>query len=239
MKTGMRVRALGLGCAGALLMLAGVATAATYTASGTAVGPNGEALSGEAIYTLTGTTLTIQLINNGAAVQNPSDVLAALFFRLPSGVTMSPVSAALGSGATVSYGSIINNVGEGWSYGSGFTANGDNAGVSASGLGLFGAPNFYSTPVTPLNGINYGIANGFNNPNAGVTGHGPLISSEVDLTLNVTGTLDLSTLGGSSVFQWGTALTEPNSVPDGGATVALLGLGLLGIGFLRRHFVSL
>ncbi len=216
-----------------------VARAASFTAGGTTVGPAGEVLSGQAIYNLSGNTLTIRLINTGAAVQNPNDVLTALFFRLPTGVTLSPVSAALGSGATVAYGSIINNVGEGWSYGSGFTANGDNAGVSASGLGLFGAPNFYSKPVTPLGGIDYGLANGFNNPNAGVTGQGPLISSEVDLTLSVSGTLDLSALGGSSVFQWGTALTEPNSVADGGTTVALMGLGLLGVGFLRRHLASL
>ncbi len=233
----IRLRRLGLGCAGALLMFGLGAKAATFTATGTAVGPSGEDLSAEAIYNLTGNTLTIQLINNGAAVQVPSDVLTALLFRLPSGVTLSPVSAALGSGATVSYGTIVNNVGEGWSYGSGFAADGDNAGVSASGLGLFGAPNFYSTPVTPLNGINYGIANGFNNPNTGVT-HGPLISHEVDLTLSVSGTLDVAALGGSSVFQWGTALTEPNSVADGGTTVGLLGLGMLGLGLVRRYFAK-
>ena len=44
------------------------------------------------------------------------------------------------------------------------------------------------------------------------------------------------TFGGDFVFD--AAFAHFNTVPDGGSTVALLGLSLAGIGFLRRKLAS-
>jgi hypothetical protein len=197
--------------------------------------------SAAADISLSGSTLTIKLINTGAAAHDPSDLLMALLFSPNAGVTFSPISASLGAGSTISYGSLINNIGEGWAYDSSLSAHGRSAGISAAGLGVFGQANFFSPPVTPLDGANYGIANGFNSPNTGITGNGPVFSNEVDFSLHVNGSLDFLAFEHSLIFQWGTALSEPftpgnppPSVPDGGSTVALLGCALAGIGAVGR-----
>jgi hypothetical protein len=232
-----------LGLAGLTAALIVCQSTQAVTIDGSTIGPDGAALSAEVIFTIAGANLNVQLINTGAAVNNPADILTAVLFNLPSGVTLSPTSASLGAGSSAFFGSIINNVGEGWNFSSGISAHGDNAGISAAGLGVFGQPNFYGVPVTPLDGVGYGIANGFNNPNGGVTGaNGPIISNEVDFTLGVTGPLDLATLESSVVFQWGTSLTEPSapgggsSVPDSGSTLVMLGAAFVGTVWLRRKF---
>ena len=202
-------------------------------------------LSAQAIFNLTGSMLTVTLTNTSAAdVLVPADVLTGVFFDTTHGLT--PVSAAL-NGSTVFYGSIQNNVGEGWVYGHPVSAQGMNSGISAAGLGIFGDTNFfYSPPVTPLDGIDYGILSAGDNSatgNGGVTGGGPLIKNAITFTLSAAAGFDLSELGDSVVFQYGTATTEPTfngtfqtvtaPVPPT-FVLALCGIAPFGIGAMRR-----
>jgi len=172
-------------------------------------------------FELSGTTLTITLANTASAdVLDPTDVLTGLFFNTAAHLTV--VSASL-NGSTAFYAPIINNVGEGWQYGNPVSAHGMNSGISAAGLGVFGAvpPNqwFYTPPVTPLDGTDYGILSAGDNTatgNTGVTGHGPLIKNSIQFVLTTPSGFSLADLGGSVVFQYGTALDAPTltAVPE-------------------------
>lgn len=211
--------------------------ATTITAS------NGQGGSASADISLSGSTLTIDLKNTGEAPHGGVDVLTALLFNLPTGVTLTPVSAVLGSGS-VTYGT--GNPGDGWTYSGAISVLGKNSGISAFGGGVFGNPNFSATPHLPLDGMDYGIVNG--DPTSWNGGKLPLFSNEVDFTLTVggTGSIDSTALDNSLLFIWGTA-TLPNtegsggpSVPDGGTTILLFGMGLIGLAcFARSQKVSL
>lgn len=227
---------------GALCLAGPVQAQTTATYSGS-IGNR----AASAVFTITGSTLHVVLTNTSSSdILVPTDVLTGLFFDTTH--TLVPVSASL-NGSTVWYNSLTNNVGEGWQYVSGVSAQGKNAGISASGLGVFGtAPSFFSPPVLPLDGLNYGILSAGDNTatgNTGVKGHGPLIKNSIDFTLTAASGFSLSELGSKVVFQYGTALTEPhfdgNKVPDvttvpEPASLSLLLPGLIPLGFrLRRR----
>jgi hypothetical protein len=198
----------------------------TWTVSGS----NGY-LSAEAVFTLNSGTLTILLTNTSTIdVLVPSDVLTGLFFDTNSG-DLAPVSASL-NGSTAYYGS-INNVGEGWQYKDGIAAQGKNSGISAAGLGLFGAgTRFYtSTDNKALDGVGYGILSaGFNDPQnenkndlkkaatQGANG-GPLFKNSILFTLKAANGFDLDSIfldSGHNLrpnpvfFQYGSSLGEPS-----------------------------
>ena len=91
-------------------------------------------LAASAEFTLTGNTLSILLTNTSSAdVLVPTDVLTGLFFNTGA-AGLTPVSASL-NGSSVFYGSIVNDVGEGWQYKSGISAHEENSGISAAGFG--------------------------------------------------------------------------------------------------------
>src|SRR5262245_40505237 len=126
-------------------------------------------LSASAYFELTGHTLTITVTNTSTAdVLVPGNVLTGVFFNTSH--TLTPVSASL-NGSSVYQGSIIHDVGEGWAYqafASGL-AQGKDAGISATGLGLFGPRgNFYVPPPKQKNpnlgGLDYGILSAGDNP---------------------------------------------------------------------------
>jgi len=167
--------------------------------------------------------------------------------------TLTPVSASL-NGSSAFYGSIVNNVGEGWQYKSAVSAQGKNSGISAAGLSIFGPSGNFFSPGLNLNGLNYGILSAGDNTgtgNGGITGHGPLIKNSVAYTLNAP-SFSLSELGSTVVFQYGTSTTEPHFtgsclqdctppapqvVPEPSTWIMLVTgtLCLLGYGWSRRH----
>jgi hypothetical protein len=166
-------------------------------------------LSASALFDLSGNTLTVTLTNTSKAdVLVPTDVLTGVFFNTTH--TLTPVSASL-DGSSVFYGS-ITNVGDGWGYASGVSAQGKNSAISASGavMGL-GHSNFSLPNSVQLQGLDYGILSAGDNSttgNGGVTGHGPLIKNSVKFTLTVGSGFTLDELGQSVVFQYGTGLSD-------------------------------
>jgi hypothetical protein len=193
-------------------------------------------LSASADFSLSGNTLTVTLTNTSTAdVLVPTDVLTGVYFNTSH--TLTPVSASL-NGSSVVYGS-ISNVGDGWGYATGVSADGENSAIGASGavIGL-GHSNF-SGANNALGGLDYGILSAGDDPatgNTGVTGHGPLIKNSVQFTFTVGSGFSLSELGNSVVFQYGTQLTETHfgsggPTPDVAVvpvppTAILLGIGV-------------
>ena len=143
------------------------------------------------------------------------------------------------NGSSVFYGS-LTNVGDGWGYGDGLSAQGMNSAVSATGAvtGL-GHSNF-SGANNALDGLGYGLLSAGDDTstgNTGVTGHGPLVLDSSQFVLTAPTGFSLSELGNTVVFQYGTALTDQHyngtlqqntPVPEPG-TLAMFGSGLIGL----------
>lgn len=229
-----------MGVAAGIALLSATANTNALTINATGNNPGfGQAAS--ATLSLSGGVLTIDLVNTGTIAANNPQVLTGLFFSLPGGTTLTTGSATLFNGSTFKNGT-GTNPGNGWVYAGGISVQGQNAGISAAGLGVFGNTGYFGpSPVTPLDGVDYGIINGIAavqhlNP-------GPQISNGIEFTLNVHGALNLNTFANTLVFQWGTALDEGSGgpglppqggLPDGGTTALLLGSALTGVGLLRR-----
>lgn len=255
LKRGFLVSAL------ALAGMVGSASAAilTTTVTSTGTGNNGETLAASATFTIdTSTnTLTIVLTNTSTAdVNDPPDILTALFFDLLGQGALTPVSALLTSGSVVWFDTAPTggNVGGEWAYGSGFvdgsTPSGSE-GISSSGFGLFGGANFNGPNLDPppaIDGLNYGITSAGDNSgtgNAAVTGGVPLIKNSVTFTLTGDFTDWTQTTLNSNLtnvaFQYGTSLTGepcigdcgPVTVPEPGLPL-LFGAALLAWGATRR-----
>jgi hypothetical protein len=202
----------------ALLAAAAIWAGASMSAMGSFVtySASSGGLAASATFDLTGSTLTVTLANTATSdVLVPTDVLTAVFFDTTHVLTHDTASL---NGSSVYYGSIVNNIGEGWQYSGGISAHGMNAGISATGLGIFGGnqndPRWFYTPAqNPVDGINYGILSVGDNPatdNGGITSGGPLVKNSIVFSLTVGSGFSLSELGNSVVFQYGTALDEPN-----------------------------
>ncbi|HEX8011558.1 MAG TPA: XDD4 family exosortase-dependent surface protein [Casimicrobiaceae bacterium] len=217
-------------------------------------------LSASADFTVVGGNLQVVLTNTSTSdVLVPADVLTAVFFDLNGVGALTPVSALLTAGSSVSYdpdgqpaGGVVG--GE-WAYGAGLVGSpGGSEGLSSSGFGLFGSANFpganLAGPVA-VDGPQYGLLSAGDNTGTGnvggVTGSGGLILNSVTFTLSglpagfTTEDLDITTVA----FQYGTSLfpaepcigsCTPTRIPEPSVPL-LIGAALLAWGTARR-FVS-
>ncbi|MCE7974290.1 MAG: PEP-CTERM sorting domain-containing protein [Leptolyngbya sp. PLA1] len=222
--------------------VAGLASAAS--ASVTFSGTSGN-LAAAAEFDISAGSLIIRLTNTSTAdVMVPADILTGVYFDVAgSSLSLTPVSATLYGGSVVLFGSNGGgNMGGEFAYASSLVGGpgAANYGISSSGLGLFGNPNFNGPNLggpAGVDGLQYGITSAGDNPATGntpVTGTNELIKNSVEFRLSgLPQGFNLSSIG-NVWFQYGTALNEPQvSTPAPGA-LALLGLGGLIAGRRRR-----
>jgi hypothetical protein len=212
---------------------------------------NSGGLSAAATFEQVGTNLIVTLANTSANdVLQQSQVLTAVFFTLAGDPSLSRISAKLGSGSVVLFGSTDPGkvVGGEWAYVNHLSGAplGADEGISSSGLGLFGLKDLFpgtnlQGPSSP-DGVQYGITSAGDNPATGqsaVTGGNALIRDSVVFTLAFNANYVLTAGSISKVnFQYGTALTptEPNipAVVPEPPTVVFAGIGLLLLVCFRR-----
>jgi hypothetical protein len=208
-----RIRTLLMATA-ALLLAAPPSQAALFTFSS-----NG--LSASADFSVVNGQLQVLLMNTSTAdVLVPTDVLTGVFFNITGDPAFTSISAVLGGGSSVIYGSQPAGgvVGGEWGYLGTLSGapGGANQGISSSGLGLFGGATFPGANLAgpdSLDGLQYGITSAGDDITTGNTGvkKEPLIKNSVLFTLgNVPLNFDPTTFITDVSFQYGTDLSEPN-----------------------------
>ena len=207
---------------------------------------------GRLIVTLTNTS--------GADVVKPVDVLTGVFFNIDGNPTLTPLTATVGAGSTVLFGSAPGgDVSGEWAYALGLSAGSHpgTQGISSTGLGLFGSADLFDPadgtnldgPDAP-NGLNYGIVSAGDDPEVGnkpVTGGNknnpvPLIKNSVVFALDLPEGVDIDPVADifDVTFQYGTDLSETSTngvIPEPSTMViwSLLGTFGLGLGTWRRR----
>lgn len=151
-------------------------------------------------------------------VPDQSHVLTAVFFSGANGLTPVLNSAVAGAGSkewnegkqlSLDNGSVL---GQQWEYLSGISGapDGATAGISSTGLGIFGKGNFAANGAN-LDGSPYGLlSKGYNGSTGdGLKTHGPYIQDSMTFTLSgFSGNLNAIS---DVVFQYGTTLgSEPS-----------------------------
>jgi hypothetical protein len=198
-----------------------------------------------ASFSVVGSNLQLVLTNTGTTASAvDTDILGSLFFTVSGGTTLTPVSAALGSGSSYVNGS--GTIGQRWEYLAGLggvSPNGQSMGVSAVGYSIFGSANFCSSGCNSVSGIDYGLAT--SNYVAG-SGNGSiksttLIESSAVFTFSgIPNGFDPSTSITNVEAQYGSAINTAYqvtgvAVPTPEPSTVLFGaVGLAGLLFSRR-----
>lgn len=195
-------------------------------------------------FEVAGDDLIVTLTNTSMKdVPDSTAILTAVFFDIRSNepLSLTPVSAVLGPGSVVHFGTTAagGSVGGEWAFKVGLSGapGGLAYGISSAGFGLFGAQDLFPGPnlqgPDSPNGLQYGITSAGDDlatGNVQVTGSNALIQNAVVFTLsglpngfNPNGRITQVS------WQYGTGLREPTiSVPDP-VTLAVMGLGALGM----------
>lgn len=234
-----------------------IAASAPLAASGSVVftGSSGS-LSASASFDKVGTQLKVVLTNTSAFdVLVPVDVLTALFFNIAGNPALTR-SSGISGGPTFLGTSMVSGagtvVGGEWAYLNGLAQYSANSGISSVGLSIFGPGDLFpgpnlSGPVSP-DGLQYGLTSAGDNSatgNAAILGN-ELTKNSVTFFLDGFGAFSLSQIS-SVTFQYGTALDEGHFGGGGGGgggtvpepmTLALFGLGALGMAEIRRRAAS-
>jgi hypothetical protein len=194
--------------------------------------------------------LTLVLTNNSkASTHSATDVLLGLFFNITG--MLAPVSAELTMGSTVISDSAESiDPGAGWEVRTGINHAGYNAGVAGAGYGIFGPNGNLGTSKAPqpapsvkLDGSDYGLV-GVNHSKTMANGSVkmPLFENRLRFTFSVTKGFNLSDLGNSVRFQYGTSLDEPSfdvdpppSAPEPSTLVLILIAGFVAVGRIVWH----
>lgn len=241
---------------GGLLVAPSAASAGSILFTGTGTGVNSVTLNASALFNVSSSNLTITLRNLGdtagaAGKDVPGNTLTGVLFDLlPSGVTLTPVSAMIQAGAFVqankcsisgACSAATTSVGGEFRYDSGAFPGSADRGIASAGY-IGGAGNFFGPNLDgpeAVNGVNFGIIGpGAFNPNGGLKV--PLIQDEVVFQMTISGgTLSTTDIQNVS-FQYGTDFKEPRipstpsstNVPEP-ATLLLLASGLAAV--IGRH----
>lgn len=230
--------------AASAFLIGGLCSAQAQGFAGTGSGGSWQDEHGStAVFSIQGDYLQL-ILTSGREASVPSDVLTAIFFNAnQTGWTESSAMLAEGSGVVGPWTAPTGwngNVGSEWGYrGDGSVlAFGASQGISSTGLDLFHNGTFPSTygnldpppnHSSPLDGMSFGLVNGLDNPNGGLEGNA-MIQNSVVFRFGLPSGFDVSSLDNVTFF-YGTSLGQ---VPDGGSTLALMGIGLFGAAVLRR-----
>lgn len=171
-------------------------------------------------------TLSITLNNLTVDPTGVIQNISGLGFTLSSGQTSASLVSSWGKERTVnSDGTYADGatVAAGWVLSGLFLDDLLGAGHAGPAHTLIGAPN-----------AGTGEYDAANNSITGNGPHNPFLVGPVTFNLWISGLTADDIVTGAN-FQWGTTPGGGTSVPDNGATFALLGMGLVGISFLSRR----